>query len=177
MMQIIRSTWLVAFVALAVGCGSSKGGQGGNGGDGGDGGGSNVCEATCSSGDECESVACSCKDGTIVDSQSCNNGCCETEAGACPGACSDHGGWGSSGGNGGWGGNGGNGGGSSSGAGFDEECSSNSDCESGVCFYVDVNDEDTQKCTIECSFGGGECPSGWDCAEVQGGAQTICILQ
>ncbi|APR83854.1 Hypothetical protein A7982_09203 [Minicystis rosea] len=168
MKQIIRSTWLVALLAFAFGCGSSKGGEGGNG--GGNGGSGPTCEATCSSGDDCESVACECKDGSVVNSSSCNNGCCETEAGACPSACSDHGGWGSSGG-------GGEGGGSSGGAGFDEECSSNSDCDSGVCFYVDPDDESTQKCTIECSFGGGECPSGWDCAEVQGGAQTLCILQ
>lgn len=168
MMQIIRSTSLVALVAcvaFAFGCGDSGGGNGGNGGNGGSNTTGETCSETCSDGSECASVSCACKDGTTVDTQSCNNGCCETEAAACPGACADHGGWGSGGGGGG------------TGADLGESCSQDSDCASGLCFPVNLSDESDLQCTIECSFGGGECPSGWECAEVQGGAATLCILQ
>lgn len=181
-----RSTLILALgacLALAAGC--DGGGGGGDGGDGGSGAGNGSgasgagnttgtttktkeCEAMCSGGGECESVACECKDGSIINTQSCNNGCCQDEAGACPGVCADNGGWGS--------GGGGAGGGTPTGADFGEDCDQNSDCASGHCFYVDPDDEEAKKCTMECSFGGGECPSPWECAEINGGEKYLCVL-
>ena len=106
MISIVRvlSPFIVAVSLLAaIGCGSGSGGgsSGSNtsGGDttGGSGGGSSggpSCSGTtCSQGSDCPNLVCSCMDGTDVNTMSCNNGCCDDESAACPGACSSDGGW------------------------------------------------------------------------------------
>jgi hypothetical protein len=52
-----------------------------------------MCAATCASSSDCANLVCECMDGTPVNTMSCNGGCCETEAQACPDACSSDGGW------------------------------------------------------------------------------------
>ena len=55
-----------------------------------------------------------------------------------------------------------------------EDCDIDSECNSGICFGTHPDDESVMKCTITCSFGGGECDAiGWTCAEV--GTDYFCV--
>jgi hypothetical protein len=180
--RIFASLVVASTLALAYGCGGHEASGGGGGGGNNSGGSSSTgqtCAQTCGDPSTCASLACACNDGMTVNTQSCNNGCCAVEKDACPGACSDHMGWSGDGSSSSGGGSSSSSGGMTSGASFGESCSVDDDCESKICFHVNVNDDTVLKCTKECVFGSGECGAGWDCAEITSGGSTryLCILQ
>jgi hypothetical protein len=187
MIRFVRSASILVLgsaLTLALGCGSGGGSSSGGAGSStgsdsgattGSGNGTTTgsgasCAMMCSSGQDCQNLACSCGDGSVINTTACNNACCATAAEACPDSCKDNGGWGS--------GSGASTGSGQSGAAFGEDCASNADCQSGICFHVNTNDDTVQKCTKACTFGGGECGAGWDCAEITNAGDTtyLCIL-
>ncbi len=75
----------IASLGFAAGCGGDD--------DDDDSSPSNSCSKSCQSGGDCTSVACNCKDGSIVNSTFCNNGCCADKTATCTPACDGKGGY------------------------------------------------------------------------------------
>ncbi len=80
---------------------------------------------SCSSFEDCAWNYCTCADGQVVNSRTCNNGSCLPSSAICPEACGDRGGWSSSGGG---GNNGGN-----TGGGTSNQCTVSEDCAWQYC--------------------------------------------
>ena len=135
-----------------------------------------MCATACMAGQDCPSLPCSCGDSSVINTSNCADGCCATEAVACPDACKDNGGWANGGSTTGSGGAGGSSGG---GAAFGASCTMNADCQSTICFQVNTNDDTVHECTKVCTFGGDECDAGWDCSEITSGGDTmyLCLLK
>lgn len=102
------------------------------------------CDVACKEPDDCPSIACSCEDGSIVNSRFCRNHCCAPKEDTCSDTCAKHDGpkgtWNEA------------RDGKKTGAG----CATDSSCASKVCLHGYCS----KKCT---SF--GDCPPFWDCAE------------
>ncbi len=133
-----------------------------------------VCAESCAGGQACPNLACACRDGRIVNTQDCRNGCCVTPELACVSSCRGHNGY------------------TGHLAGdapaappppdappaaspslpVGKTCSRDSECASNVCVFS--GNASRGYCSTECqSF--TDCPTFWRCEHVRNGSNRYCV--
>lgn len=113
------------------------------------------CATTCNKAEDCPASRCECEDGKLITARSCTNNCCMATTATCGGVCDDHDGM-----KGTW--NDQREGGKQTG----KSCKTDDDCARKLCYRG--------YCTRSCeSF--GDCPPFWECDEVGGGTEKLCV--